>query len=91
MLSAPDLVVAGEMAVFAPGSKAITLQAVQTDSVFVLGSAMPHPYELALGNYSVHTNPEALRAGEQRIAEIGVRLREHLRTAAAGEAIPVFK
>lgn len=91
MLSAPGLVVAGEMAIFEPGSKAITLKAVQTDSVFVLGSAAPHPYELALGNYSVHTNPAALRAGEQRIAEIGVRLREHLRTAVAGDAIAVFK
>ncbi|MFM0740169.1 pirin family protein [Paraburkholderia xenovorans] len=45
------------------------------DSEFVLGSAIPHPHDLVLGYYSVHTSPEALHAGEARIAEIGAQLR----------------
>jgi redox-sensitive bicupin YhaK (pirin superfamily) len=42
---------------------------------FVLGSAIPHPHDLVLGYYSVHTSSETLRAGEARIREIGVQLR----------------
>jgi len=45
------------------------------DSEFVLGSAVPHPHNLVLGYYSVHTSAEALRAGEARIMEIGTHLR----------------
>jgi hypothetical protein len=45
------------------------------DTEFVIGSAVPHPYELALGNYSVHTSAAALRAGEERLEEIQRRLR----------------
>ena len=41
-----------------------------------LGSAASHPYELALGNYSVHTGPATLRAGERRIAKIQARLQK---------------
>jgi hypothetical protein len=29
----------------------------EADTEFVLGSAASHPYELALGYYSVHTSP----------------------------------
>jgi len=57
----------------------------------VIGSAEPHPYDLALGNYSVHTNPQALRAGEAKIAEIGARLREHLKKPNGSASVPVFK
>ena len=46
----------------------------EADTEFVLGSAASHPYELALGYYSVHTSPASLHAGEQRIAEIKGRL-----------------
>ncbi|MEB0224408.1 pirin family protein [Pseudomonas sp. 10S4] len=90
-LSAPNLVDAGEMVIFEPGDGAVTLKAMHKDTVFVIGSAMPHPYELVLGNYSVHTNPQALRAGEAKIAEIGVRLREYLQNPSESAAVPVFK
>lgn len=90
LLAAPDLVSAVEMAVFEPGNGAVTLKALREDTVFVIGSAQPHPYELALGNYSVHTNPQALREGEAKIAEIGGRLREYLQQS-DGAAVPVFK
>jgi hypothetical protein len=39
-----------------------------TDAEFVVGSAVPHRHELALGNYSVHTSREALHAGEAEIS-----------------------
>jgi hypothetical protein len=45
-----------------------------TDTGFVLGSAVKHPYDLVTGYYSVHTNADALRQGERNIAEIGRRL-----------------
>jgi hypothetical protein len=90
-LGAPGLVTAGEMVIFEPGSGAVTLKAMHQDTVFVIGSAEPHPHDLALGSYSVHTNPQALRAGEAKIAEIGVRLREYLRTPNPSASVPVFK
>ena len=74
-LVAPDLVEAGELAVFERSAAPIDFRA-EADTEFVLGAAAPHPHDLVLGYYSVHTSPEALRAAEQRIAEIGVRLRE---------------
>jgi trehalose utilization protein len=66
---------AGELVVFEPSNEAIDFHA-GADTEFVLGSAVRHPYELALGYYSVHTSPAALRASEQRIAEIKARLQQ---------------
>jgi len=91
LLATPDLVSAGEMAVFEPGNGAVTLKALRDGTVFVIGSAQPHSHDLALGNYSVHTNPQALREGEAKIAEIGGRLREYLKQADGVGAVPVFK
>lgn len=90
-LYAPDLINAGEMVVFERGADAVALTAVHEDAVFVIGSAAPHPYELALGNYSVHTSPQALRTGEANIAEIGGRLREYLQQPRKSAAVAVFK
>jgi redox-sensitive bicupin YhaK (pirin superfamily) len=83
---------AGEMAVFESSEAPIQLTAVgDGDAVFVLGSAVPHPNELHLGYYSVHTSAEALARGERRIAELGANV------AAAGDrrtqsgSTPVFR
>ena len=46
-----------------------------TDARFVLGTAIPHPHDLHLGQYSVHTSPAALREGERWLGEIQRRLR----------------
>jgi hypothetical protein len=59
--------------VFEEDDKPIAFEAV-TDTGFVLGSAVKHPYDLVTGYYSVHTNADALRQGERNIAEIGRRL-----------------
>ncbi|WP_219894210.1 pirin family protein [Aquisediminimonas profunda] len=64
----------GDMLIFDEGMEAITITAI-TDSGFVLGSAAKHPYDLHIGNHSVHTSAEALARGEAEIARIGSELR----------------
>ena len=64
----------GELAVFEESDDAIEVRAVG-DTSFVFGSAIKHPYPLALGDYSVHTSDEALARGEAEIRRIGDVLR----------------
>lgn len=66
---------AGELVTFAPSEADIDFVA-DTDSHFVLGSASPHPHELVMGRYSVHTSRDALIQGEAEIARIGKALRQ---------------
>jgi redox-sensitive bicupin YhaK (pirin superfamily) len=72
-VSTPEQVSTGEVAVFEPGDQTIEFEAL-ADTGFILGSAVKHPHELVTGNYSVHTNADALRIGESNIADIGRRL-----------------
>lgn len=72
-LRAAEQVTAGELVVFEESNSGITIHA-QTASRFVLGSAAKHPHPLVLGHYSVHTNHEALIAGEAEIQRIGDQL-----------------
>jgi redox-sensitive bicupin YhaK (pirin superfamily) len=69
----PDELQQGELVVLKPSSAAIEFEA-QSDAEFVLGSAVPHDYDLVLGSHSVHTSVEALREAESRISEIQTRL-----------------
>jgi hypothetical protein len=64
----------GELAVFEESNGALEFEARQ-DTGFILGSAVKHPHDLVLGNYSVHTSQRALDQGERKITEIGKRLR----------------
>jgi redox-sensitive bicupin YhaK (pirin superfamily) len=73
-VSTPSEISTGEAAIFEDGDRPITFEAI-TDTGFVLGSAVKHPFDLVTGYYSVHTTPEALEQGEQNIATIGRRLR----------------
>jgi len=83
---------AGEMVVFAEGEAPITLEASgDRDAVFVLASAVPHPYDLYMGNYSVHTSMQALEKGERRIAELGRLMRDAGNRRTASGTIPVFR
>jgi redox-sensitive bicupin YhaK (pirin superfamily) len=66
---------AGELAVFESSTQAIDFHA-EADTDFMLGSAAPHPHELVLGSYSVHTSPASLQAGERRISELQTRLQK---------------
>ena len=74
-LALPEPVETGELVAFETSDQAIDFHA-EADTEFVLGSAVSHPYELALGYYSVHTSSASLHAGEQRIAEIKVGLQK---------------
>jgi redox-sensitive bicupin YhaK (pirin superfamily) len=61
----------GEFVAFEPSSSPLHFTA-QAGSGFILGSAIKHPYDLHCGYYSVHTSPQALQRGENRIAELSV-------------------
>lgn len=63
-----------ELAVFAQSEDPIEFTA-QSATDFIVASAVPHPHNLALGYYSVHTSNEALHKGEAEIARIGRQLR----------------
>jgi len=65
----PDELQQGELVAFRPSSAAMEFEA-QSDAEFVLGSAIPHDYDLVLGSHSVHTSAEALREAEARISTI---------------------
>ncbi|MBX3501216.1 MAG: pirin family protein [Alphaproteobacteria bacterium] len=83
---------AGDMAVFERGEAAIRLSATgETATIFVLGSAVPHPHALHLGYYSVHSSAEALALGEQRIAELGRKLEAAGDRRTRSGSIPVFR
>jgi redox-sensitive bicupin YhaK (pirin superfamily) len=66
---APDLLQHGEIVVFEPGDDAVAFTALE-HAEFVIGSAVPHPHDLVLGHYSVHSSAEALEAGEAHIRSI---------------------
>jgi redox-sensitive bicupin YhaK (pirin superfamily) len=65
----PDELQQGELAAFTRSSAVLEFEA-QSDAEFVLGSAVPHNYDLVLGSHSVHTSVEALREAETRISDI---------------------
>ena len=69
----PEEMQQGELVAFRPSNAAIEFEA-RSDAEFVLGSAVPHDYDLVLGSHSVHTNDEALREAEARISAIQTRL-----------------
>src|SRR6202790_4881574 len=55
----------GELVAFKPSSAVIEFEA-QSETEFVVGSAVPHDYDLVLGSHSVHTSAKHLREGEPR-------------------------
>ena len=63
----------GELVAFKPSNAVIEFEA-QSDAEFVVGSAVPHDYDLVLGSHSVHTSAEALREAEARISAIETQL-----------------
>jgi len=91
-LQASEALSGGDMALFAPSQDAITLSVLgDQEAVFVLGSAVPHPHDLHLGYYSVHTSAEALVRGENRIDELGRALAEAGDRRTASGSTPVFR
>nr|WP_315427879.1 pirin family protein [uncultured Albidiferax sp.] len=74
-LKASGAIATGELAIFEPSNQSIDFEA-QSETSFVLGSAVPHPHELVLGSYSVHTSRSALTQGESEIRRIGISLQQ---------------
>ncbi|NPT60866.1 cupin domain-containing protein [Paraburkholderia elongata] len=72
-LHVADELISDELVVFGESEDVIEFTA-DKESEFVLGSAVAHPHELVPGHYSVHTSSEALRAGEERITQIGAQV-----------------
>ena len=66
-VSVPDELRHGDMAAFEASSEAVDFVA-RTDAEFVVGSAVPHPYDLVLGSHT------ALRAAEAHISAVRTRL-----------------
>ncbi len=71
-LTVPAALHTGDLAAFDESGGAIEF-AAQTDTAFVLGSGVPHPHDLFMGPYSVHTSAETLRQGQA-----GIRARAQL-------------
>ena len=68
-----DPVATGEMALLDGGGE-VVFTAGEEGATFVLGSAVPHPHDLVLGYYSVHTTRDALVRGEAKIEELARRM-----------------
>jgi redox-sensitive bicupin YhaK (pirin superfamily) len=83
---------AGEMVIFEPSEKSITVQAGSDDgAVFVIGSSVPHPHALHLGSYSVHTSEDALAKGEANIERLRMLLVAAGSRRNASGTTPVFR
>ncbi|WP_233193701.1 MULTISPECIES: pirin family protein [unclassified Acidovorax] len=81
----------GEMVIFEESNEPISLRAsFESDAVFVIGSARPHPHELYLGRYSVHTSSDSLATGEANIARLRKLLVDSGDRRGPGGSIPIF-
>jgi redox-sensitive bicupin YhaK (pirin superfamily) len=74
-IAVPDKLDHGDLAAFEQSQSGVEFEAL-TDAEFVLGSAVPHEYNLVLGDYSVHTTGHALDEAEARIVTLRRRLAE---------------
>jgi redox-sensitive bicupin YhaK (pirin superfamily) len=72
-VTVPEELRHGDLAAFEPSNEAIEFEA-QSDTEFVVGSAVPHDHDLVLGYHSVHTSAAALREAAARISAIQARL-----------------
>lgn len=91
-LSGSERLSNGGLGIFEASEAPITLAAAEdTGATFVLGSAVPHPYELHLGAYSVHTSADALAAGERNLRELKKRLDARGDRRTASGSTPVFR
>ena len=91
-LGASEQLSKGELVIFEAGEIPVTFEGVErTGATFVLGSAVPHPYELHLGAYSVHTSADALAAGERNLRELKKRLDTTGDRRTGSGSTPVFR
>jgi redox-sensitive bicupin YhaK (pirin superfamily) len=81
----------GELAIFEKSETPLTFESENVGATFVLGSAVPHPYQLHLGAYSVHTSAKALAEGERYIRELKQRLDASGERRTGSGSTPVFR
>jgi redox-sensitive bicupin YhaK (pirin superfamily) len=82
----------GELVTFEKNAAPITFEgAAGVGATFALGSAVPHPHQLHLGAYSVHTSEEALAAGERNIRQLKQRLDAAGDRGTGSGSTPVFR
>jgi redox-sensitive bicupin YhaK (pirin superfamily) len=91
-LTAGERLSKGELAIFEKSETPLTFEGADAvGATFVLGSAVPHPYPLHLGAYSVHTSAEALAEGERYIRELKQRLDATGDRRTESGSTPVFR
>jgi redox-sensitive bicupin YhaK (pirin superfamily) len=91
-LNVGERVSTGELVIFDNSAAPITLEGVaDLGATFVLGCAVPHPYPLHLGSYSVHTSAQALATGERNIRELKQRLDQSGDRRTQTGSTPVFR
>lgn len=82
----------GELVTFEKSETPIAFEGADAaGATFVVGSAVPHPYQLHLGSYSVHTSAEALAAGERNIRALKQRLDATGDRTTGSGSTPVFR
>jgi redox-sensitive bicupin YhaK (pirin superfamily) len=82
----------GDLAIFENSEATVPFEGAEGEgATFVLGSAVPHPHQLYLGSYSVHTSAEALAAGERNIREIKQRLNAAGDRRTGSGSTPLFR
>lgn len=90
-LAAAATASSGELLIFSEDDGPIPLQAGPEGATFVLGSAIPHPHELHLGPYSVHTSAAALQTGERNIAALRMKLFALGNRQRASGSTPIYR
>ena len=91
-LIAGERVSKGELTIFEKSETPLTFEGAEdVGATFVLGSAVPHPYQLHLGAYSVHTSARALAEGERHIRELKHRLDASGDRRTGSGSTPVFR
>jgi len=71
VLDAGQKILPAELVVFEESEDVITVQALEQDTRFVIGSAVKHPHDLVMSSYSIHTNAVSLEKGHQNIQKLG--------------------
>ena len=91
-LTAGERLVKGDLALFEKSEAPMTFEGTEgAGATFVLGSAVPHPYALHLGSYSVHTSAAALAAGERHIRKLKQSLDATGDRRTGSGSTPVFR
>jgi redox-sensitive bicupin YhaK (pirin superfamily) len=70
----------GDIVIFEQQDGSIEFESIaHQPAVFVVGTAVPHPHELVMGSYSIHTNERALIVAEHNLEMLRPRSLRRLR------------